>query len=804
MTVGNDQTKDVPVAGYPKHFDKASGGRLERGIFNHRLAVMILFGLATVALLYQMTKIGFGAGIEKMVPRSHSFMKNFLENKGELRRANVVRVVVENTQGDIFNPEYLETLQQINNDLYSMPGVERAGQKSIWMPTVRWMEVTEDGFQGDAVMPDTYDGSPESIAQLKVNIAHARITGTLVANNFQSTMVYVPLLENDADTGKPVDLRAISMALEKNIRARQNDRIRVHIIGPAKLVGDLVDGLVRMLLYFGVAAVIAGLLVFSYTRCLRGTVLAMLCPVLAVVWQLGLIAALGFKLDHYTILVPLLFFAIGVGQGVPIISGVMQHVGRGTGKYAAARYTFRRLFPVGLPALAAVAIGFAVLMPIDIPVMREFAFGGVIGAVGLVFTNLILLPIFLSYSGVTLKGARRFLTRADGARGIWTRLDNFTGPRRAGAVVVISALLVIGGIVMGTGLKVGDRDPGSPELRARSRYNDDNAYIGRNYQFFGDVFAVLLRTPPEECYKYESLVEADRLSLALREIPGVQSTASLADAVRLVTSATYDGSPKWYTLSRNQEVLNVGAQQASAAAPELISVDSSLIPIVAFLSDHKVETLEGVANASETFARQHSTLERQFLPAAGSAAIEAAIDDVVKGVGCTVLPCFYAILIALCFIVFRNWRAVVAAVLPLVVTTVLCGALMMLLGMGLKPASLSAVALGAGVSVSFCFYLWGVRPAGPYRGESGADAGRHAVQFTGGTVMLTGILMAGFAASWAFSPIKFQAELGILLVFGFLSNMAGALVLAPALSHFLPGGQHAGEHAADTVSVCQR
>jgi len=40
-------------------------------------------------------------------------------------------------------------------------------------------------------------------------------------------------------------------------------------------------------------------------------------------------------------------------------------------------------------------------------------------------------------------------------------------------------------------------------------------------------------------------------------------------------------------------------------------------------------------------------------------------------------------------------------------------------------------------------------------------------------------------ATWIFSPLKFQADMGILLTFMFLVNMLGAIVLLPALAHWL-------------------
>jgi predicted RND superfamily exporter protein len=74
------------------------------------------------------------------------------------------------------------------------------------------------------------------------------------------------------------------------------------------------------------------------------------------------------------------------------------------------------------------------------------------------------------------------------------------------------------------------------------------------------------------------------------------------------------------------------------------------------------------------------------------------------------------------------------------------------------------------------------------QGESLRDAYKHAVQFTGKVVGLVGITLAAGVVTWAFSPIKFQADMGILLTFMFIWNMLGALILIPALSHFLLAG----------------
>ena len=701
-----------------------------------------------------------------------------------------MRVVVENKSGDIFEPAYLQALRQINDELFLTPGVDRPGVKSLWMPVVRWNEVTEEGFTGGPVMPDNYNGSPRDIDQLRQNIARAQIAGSLVGQDFKSSMVFVPLLDRVARTGAALDYWELSRRLEviraKHSKAYGKADLEIRIVGFAKVVGDLLDGMTQVISYFAAAAVIAALVIYGWTRCVRSTILVLACSLIAVLWQLGLVAALGYELDPYSILVPFLVFAIGVSHGAQKMNGIMQDVGRGTHKLVAARYTFRRLFLVGFTALAADAVGFAVLMIIDIPVIRELAITASLGVAVLVLTNLVLLPVMLSYTGVSpVAAARSLRAESQDAGRLWRLLERFTERRWAVGIVLASALMATAGFAVSTRLKIGDLDAGASELRPTSRYNIDNAYITSRYTLSSDQFAVIVKTPPEGCANYETLVEADRLAWTLQQLPGVQLTTSLADAVRKITAGSYEGSSKWFTISPNQDVLNYAARTASVTNPELLNNDCSVIPVLAYLADHKAETLDRVVKAADEFARAHSTPERQFLLAAGSAGIEAATNIVVRQANVTMLLYVYAAVIVLCFITFRSWRAVVVAVVPLAITSILCEALMVMLGMGVKVATLPVIALGVGIGVDYALYMLSTQLAQQRAGASLREAYGHALRFTGKVVALVGVTLAAGVITWAWSPIKFQADMGILLTFMFIWNMLGALVLIPALSHFL-------------------
>ena len=207
--------------------------------------------------------------------------------------------------------------------------------------------------------------------------------------------------------------------------------------------------------------------------------------------------------------------------------------------------------------------------------------------------------------------------------------------------------------------------------------------------------------------------------------------------------------------------------------------------MVVYLADHKAATLTGVVETLDTFSNEFETPKVEFLGAAGSAGFEAATNIVVEKANREMMFWVYAAVILLCLLTFRSLAGVICAVVPLMLTTILCEALMVWLGIGVKVATLPVIALGVGIGVDYALYVLTVILAKERRGIPLKQAYFETLMFTGRVVALIGVTLAAGVITWALSPIKFQADMGILLTFMFLWNMLGALVLMPALAHFL-------------------
>jgi predicted RND superfamily exporter protein len=763
---------------------------LERLVFNNRPAVIVLCLLISVFLFYQAAQVRPSTSFEKMIPLGHPYIQNMLKHRDDLANlGNTVRISVAAKEGDIFTKEYMETLRQVHDEVFYIQGVDRSNMKSLWSPSVRWTEVTEQGFAGGEVIPQTYDGSPDSLDDLRSNILKSGQIGRLVANDFRSSIIDVPLMESYSDPedrGRLItlDYQKFSHELEEKIREKyqaDNPNVQIHIIGFAKKVGDLIDGLIGVVLFFFVAIGITLALLLWFTRCVKSTLAVVVTTLVAVGWQLGLLHTLGFGLDPYSMLVPFLVFAIGISHGVQKINGIAMASGQTDDPLMAARMAFRQLFIPGMVALASDAVGFVTLLLIDIGVIRELAIGASLGVAVIILTNLILLPVAISYIGISRRAVKQARDEAARDHPFWRTLSSFASPKVAPISIAVALLAVGGGLWYGQNLKIGDLDQGAPELHPDSRYNLDNDFVIRNYSTSSDVLVVMVKTAPEGCAHYDTLAAMDELMWKMENTTGVQSAVSMVTVARQSIKGMNEGSLKWETLSRNQFVLN----SSIARAEGMYNGDCSLAPVLVFLNDHKAETLGHVVAAAREFAEENNREGLEFVLAAGNAGIEAATNEVIAASETTMLIAVYAAVSFMCLVTFRSVAATLCVVLPLVLTSILGNALMAFMGIGVKVATLPVIALGVGIGVDYGIYIYSRLESHLRQGLTLQEAYYQTLKSTGKAVIFTGICLAIGVFTWVFSAIKFQADMGLMLTFMFLWNMVGAIWLLPALAHFL-------------------
>ena len=772
---------DAPGNSPPNRFTAC----LERWLFGRRALVLAAFALITIVMAWYAAQLRVDAGFFKLVPLKHEYMQTFLKHREAFGDADRVVIAITAREGDMFTPGFFKVLRQVTDAMFFLPGIDRTQVYSILTPNVRYIEVVEDGVIAGNVLPAGFRATEADLAKVRENAIKAGVVGRLVANDFSGAIVSGRLQEFHPGTGERLDYIEVARQLEQiRVKAWESGPVNVHIIGFAKLVGDIASGAARVIAFFGITFLITALFVYLYTRSALLTVPPLVCSLVAVVWQLGTVTALGFGIDPMSILVPFLVFAVGVSHGVQMVSAVRAEMMAGAAGMDAARASFRRLLLPGAVALASDSVGFITISFIEVQVIRETAITASLGIVAIILTNLALLPVLLSYLRMSDVQRRAAAGRDGVLRPVWSRVARLARRGPAAVTVGLAAVLVAAGAHYAVQVEVGDRHQGVPELRAESVYNRDIAAITERFSIGVDVLTVFAETVPDGCIDYDVLTAQDEFTWHVRNVEGVQSVLSLAGVARNINAGWNEGNLKWRTLPRNRYSL-VQSVSPVPTSSGLINNDCSVLPVLIYTTDHKAETIQRVVDATKDF-QQRNTLDRvAFRLAGGNVGVMAATNEEVDASQFPILGYVFAGVILLCLISFRSVTATVCIILPLAAVSLLAYGLMAVLEIGLKISTLPVVALGVGIGVDYAIYIYGRLRTHLDQGLDFADAYERTLNITGAGVVLTGLTLAAGVATWIVAPLKFQADMGTVLMFMFLVNMIAAVVLLPALGAWL-------------------
>jgi len=755
-------------------------------VFGRRRVLLIVFGLLTLLFAASASRLTVDAGFSKMVPLKHPYMQVYRDYEKVFGGANRVALALVQKDGDIFNKEYMGKLKALTDDVFLLNGVDRPSVKSLFTPNTRFIEVIEEGFSGGNVIPATFQGTDADLKQVRTNVQKSNEIGRTVATDFTGALVVAGLLEIDPQTGKRLNYFEVSAKLEELRAKYEGPGHSVHIIGFAKAVGDIRDGARGVLIFFGVAFVITAGLMLFFVKDVRLTGVALAVAVMPVLWLLGTLPILGYGIDPLSILVPFLIFSIGVSHAVQMVKTWEREAVAGTDSLTAAKRAFARLFIPGTFALLTNVLGFAVIMLIPIDIVRELGITASLGVAWMIVTNKMLLPILLSHLHISKAAAAKDAFQESRVERVWGAASRCVERRTATVIVAISAVVLAAGIVGAHRLKVGDYGIGVPELRPDSRYNTDNAKIIEKFAMGTNTLGVVAQTKGVQgaCTNYELMSVIEKFDWFMQNAPGTQSVISLPGLARTVNAGFNEGNLKWRQLPRDPQVMAQSVTPIDTATG-LLNPDCSAMQVLVYTTDQQGETIASLVANVKGFAAGNNSDKLEFKLATGNMGVTAATNEAVDEARWEMNFAIFGALLVMCMITFRSLRATLCILVPLAIVSVLCEALMPLLGIGLKVSTLPVIALGVGVGVDYGIYLYDRIEVHLEEGKSLATAFFEALKERGTAMVFTAVTMTIGVGTWAMSALKFQADMGVLLAFMFFLNMLGAIFLLPALAAFL-------------------
>ncbi len=800
-------------------------------VFGNRPLVLIVFAAITMAMLFFASQLKVDAGFKKQVPLQHEYMQTFQDYELEFGGANRVLVAVIAKDGDMFDQAFMKTLENVTNEVINLDSTDDARSRSLFTPNVRFIEVVEDGLSGGNVIPQTFTpnvegfaSTPEDFQTIRGNIVKANIVGRLVAKDWSGAMIWADLIP-ESQVNK-VDYQQVASQFEA-IRAKYEDENHtVHIIGFAKVVGDISDGARSVIKFFALTIAFTWLLLFLYSTSVKLASLTVAAALVSVVWMLGALKLMGFGIDPMNMLTPFLIFAIAVSHGEQMINrfrgeiffggleeGTVDEL-RARAKNAvepleAARLSFRMLLVPGTVALVAGCIGFGAIMVIPIDMVRELAITATVGVALTILTDLVLLPVLLSYTRLrNIDRKREFrlrqLTRFDK---VWAALSRLSKPVPAAIVILIGAVVWFFAWQHGNKVMIGDAQKGVAELRPDARYNKDAVLIAEKFSLSVDMLNVIAEAAPSACTTSFAAMElVDRFAWHMENVEGVEQVITLPAAAKIVNAGWNDGSVRWRVLPRDPDTLRQ-ATQSFETDSGLLNADCSAIPITIFTSDHQATTIDRVVAAVKDFREKNNAyvpgnLQLKLAAEAaenpdftsdqvnlrlgtGNIGVAAATNDTVRASEHMILYLLYAAVFVMCWLSFRNPLAALCVLLPLVLVTELGHSLMVELDIGMKVNTLCVVALGVGIGVDYGIYIFARMRESMLQGRSVAESYFVALKTTGIAIFYTALTLAVGVAMWIFSDLKFQADMGIMLTFMFVVNMVAAIIFLPALCRWL-------------------
>lgn len=756
--------------------------RLEVFLFRRRAWVLGFLATLTAIFAFFGMKLHMEAGFEKQMPQGHEYIETFEKYRDQLFGANRLTVVVKAKNGSIWAKEALARLYEVTQAVIYLPSVDRLGVQSLWTPNSFVNEITEEGFRAQPIIPGTVTVdslTPEAIDSIRSATSEGGYIGTLVSRDQTSAMITAELAEV-SPTGEKLDYIAYNRILEEQLRKKFEDaNFEIQIIGFAKQIGDIADGASGVLEFCIVALLLTALAVYWYCHSLRLTVLPIACSLTSLVWQFGTLRLMGFGLDPLAVLVPFLVFAIGVSHGVQQINFIVREIAHGKTTEEAARHSFTGLLIPGTLALVTAFVSFITLLLIPIPMVKELAIISAIGVAYKIVTNLVMLPVAASYFNFTKEYADKAMLKRE-RRSQWLRgLARVAEPRNAVIVASVTVAIFAFSVWQSRDRVIGTVQPGAPELRQEARFNRDAVAIASSYDMGLDWLTVVFEAPENSCENVAIGKFQDDFIASLESVPGIQAIKSYSDQLRTYSQGYNEGNPKMSVIPIDPSITATLATEI-ARTRGYVNTDCSMTAVHLYLKDHKATTINGVIAAVKAFRANNQEAGVKVRLAAGNAGVLAAINDEVEHSELPMMLYVYGAIAILVLLAYRDLRAVVACCLPLTVATFIGYWFMKEFEIGLTVATLPVMVLAVGIGVDYAFYIYNRLQIHLAAGRDIVKALEFSILEVGMATIFTAITLAIGVATWAFSELKFQADMGKLLAFMFMINLIMAMTALPA------------------------
>jgi uncharacterized protein len=787
-------------------------------LINHRKKVVVAMAVITLFFLSQIFHIQMFTQFLDLFPQDHPYVqvhKKFARYFGGAYQATLV---LEVKQGDVFNGETLAKMSRINDAVDLIPGVDHFGIYSIASQKVTVLKETAGGFSSNQIMKEV-PKDQTSMEELKKKVfTSANVNGIWVSRDQKALRLDANFIEGKIDFKVLYD--TFMGIKKKETDANHN----IYLTGTPLLYGWIYHYLPDMVIILGVTSVVILLMLFAYMS--RGGLWfwPFISAVITSLWGLGFSAILKFHFDPLIIVIPFLLSARAMSHGVQWVERFTEEYQKSGDTKKAALVTGTGLFPPGLIGILADTLALLVICLTPIPTLRNLAYLGFFWSGAMIFTIFFLYPpLFASFKMIRVP-VNADMVPVDNAnmermskkvatkptildrtlsyrieyvtehllRRILTKMSDWTFGKGRYATVGLSLLVLALAVISSTHLKFGDANPGSPILWPQSEFNRDIMEINKKFPGVDQMWVAVEGKGPASVTYPDVINGMEGLRQYMMADPNVGFAVSIADLIKSANMLAFGNDPKMESIPNSQQAIGnmlalIGVGAAPGEMDTWIDYNLTSTNVKLFLKNHEGPVLEDVINRVKDFIKNNPKLMENAVPkpAGGLGGILAAANDVIQTKNDQILFIVLGIIFILCTVTYRSILAGVIFIMSLILANFLAFTYMVYKNIGLNINTFPVVSLGIGLGVDYGLYIVS-RIIEVYQEEKDlAKAVRGGVITSGRAVFFTATMMTAGVIFWYFSPLRFQAEMGILLGILMMVNMIVGVLVLPAVINII-------------------
>ncbi|MGE4587627.1 MAG: RND family transporter [Mangrovibacterium sp.] len=757
--------------------------RFSRFILRNRIFLLVLLGLVTLFMTFQATRVEMSYEYSQLLPKKDPAYLDFQQFKNTFGEEGNL-IVVGLTDPDFFNLTHFLHWRELTNELKQIDGVENLISVSDTYDLVK--NARERRFEVEPVFPDTITGQAQ-LDRLAKTLHSLPIYRGLLYNPDED--VYILGITVSKDKMKSREREKMVLAIKDRCdRFSEESGLSLHYSGlPYIRVINSIRIKAEIYLFSALAVGLCALILFLFFRSFKAVLFPLLIVLTGVIWAMGSMALLGFKITLLTGMIPSLLIVIGIPNSIYMLNKYHYEFKAHKNKIKALQRVIIKIGNATLLTNLTTACGFATFIVTNSDILRQFGVVASLNIFGLFLLSIIMIPTIFSFIRPPKPRHIKHLENKY-VKKITEKLVHLTSHhiRTICTLALIVLLTSIFGITLirTSGYMVDD----IPEKDIIYR---DLKFFERHIEGVMPMEIVIDTKKPREAMNLKTFRLMDRLEQQLAAHPELSTPLSMLNMLKFSKQAFYNGKEKYYSLPGVNEKNFILAYTSNSLAGTDLGIGQlhSFIDSSQQITRISIRAKDIGTHAMDRLYRKIRKEVDSVFPAEDYlVSITGSSITTFKGNQYLVKNLFSSLALAIVLIaglmtlMFFSWRMVLLSLIPNLLPLIFTAGFMGITGIPIKASTILVFSIAFGISVDNTIHF-----LTKYRQEMLATGGsikrsvKRALRETGVSMLYTFVVL--FFGFGVYSVSKFggTAALGILVSLTLLVAITSNLILLPGL-----------------------